>query len=88
VGLTQDIAGAVLGDGVDRLLVVAPLQVAMLLGQFGGRLERLGDEQVDRLVDGVPVRLEHVVVILAEAVDEPEILDSGLFCHLADGRLL
>ena len=46
------------------------------------------DEQVYRLVDGVAAGLEDVVVVLTEAVQEPEVGDSGLLSHFADGGLL
>jgi hypothetical protein len=43
---------------------------------------------VHGLVDGVATSLKDVVVLLAEAIDEPEIADSGLLLHLANRGLL
>src|SRR6056297_2816482 len=40
VGLLEDLTGAVLRDRVERLLVVAPLHVAVLRGEFRAGLER------------------------------------------------
>jgi len=69
VGLFENLSWAVLGDRVDRLLVITPLEVAVLVGELRAGLERPGDEQVDSLVNRVAVGLEDVIVVLAEPIE-------------------
>ena len=88
VGLDEDVARAVLGDGVHGLFVVAPLVVVVFVREFGARLVRFGDEQVDGLVDGVTTGLEDVVVLASKPVDESEIPDPGFLGYLSNRRLL
>jgi uncharacterized RDD family membrane protein YckC len=69
VRFLQDLSWSVLCDRVDRLFVVAPLEVAVFLRKLRTRLEGFRDEQMNGLVDRFPVRLEDVVVVLAKAVE-------------------